>query len=98
MCRKIYPEALNVLYQVRSNGYWYCLCDRFDGCSFGRTSKTINCPICKIGCDFDIDSSEEVKYKPEKLFFYVSKLVDEMKIAISIDKAINFRCQEYYFK
>ena len=100
MRREIYSETLNILYQVRSSGYWYCFCNKFDGCTIGRfTSETLNFSVCKIDYDFSTDVTQKIKYKPKELIFYVSKLLDEMKVAVSINKKVHdLWYDEYYFK
>ena len=100
LCCKIFSQALNVLYNIQSNGYWYCFCIKCDGCPVGRfNSETINCTICKIDYNFDTYSLEKTKYKPKELFSYVSKLINKLKEVVSFDKSVsNFWCDEYKFK
>ena len=96
LCYEIYLQALNILYHVQSSGYWYCFCDRFDGCAISIfTSETIKRSVCKIDYDFDAYLLEKIKYEPEKMFSYVHKLVDELKKGVSIDRHMtDFWCDE----
>ena len=64
----IYFEILNVNYNIQSSGYYYCFCDKFQGCAIGCYDSIRCCPICQIQLHYDLDDVESIKYKPKELF------------------------------
>ena len=74
----------NVLHHDRSSSYWYCFCEKFEGCAIGRFSpKTIFYSICQTEYDFEINFSEKIKYNPKRLLSFASDLCDVMNINLS---------------
>ena len=96
----IYLQMLNILHPVQNSGYWYCFCDKFDGCSVGWFSPAKICStICQIAYDFGMDIFEKNKYDPKKLLSFASDLIKELKVAVSHDENVcSLWCHEYKFK
>ena len=89
----------NVLHHVENDGYWCCFCDKFDGCVGRFSPKTICCTICQIECDFEINFLEKIKYNPERLLYFASDLLKELKLAFSHDqRKTGLWCDGHRFK
>ena len=64
---------LNVLNLIIWNGYWYCLCDKIQGCENCYSKGKRYSYWCQIEDYYDNEDVEDVKYKPFELMIYVSE-------------------------
>ena len=63
--------------------------DKFDGCAVGRFSeKAICCTISQTKYGFEINFLEKIIYKHEWLLSFVSDLIKELKVAVSLNERV----------
>ena len=84
---KIYYYVLNLAYIFHFSSWYYCLCERFQGCVF-KNGEDLYCFICRFKMEYNPKDIEEIKCTKKIENIYLA-MKEDLKKSINFDQSID---------
>lgn len=84
--KKVYYYCVNAIKNFIKGGFWYCTCDKFQGCVKQNRCSSY-CYICKITETY----CKQGKDKPIlKLIKFATAFFEDLKLCYDFDNSVNY--------
>ena len=95
--REVYYHCYRIIKHFIHSSFWYCLCDRYQGCTRGPETVTGNdfCSACRTHAHCTLKKLNKIRHESFELEkFYVNTLRDLAEI-LSVDPTACFWENEF---
>ena len=96
---KVYFLCHNTVRHFKQSSYFYCLCDRYQGCETGFSSNNSRgyCCVCRTKNHYTLEKLEKIEHNLFQLEKFYLELLKDLNEIVTVDSTVCFWTRELIF-
>ena len=98
--REVYFLCYKIIKHFINSSYYYCLCDRYQGCERGPFpfNEKGYCCVCRTGKHYSLDKLNDIKYDSFELEKFYLNILRDLEEILSVDPTACSWNNELYYR